>query len=86
MAPRQHEGLRALTEAERARLQRQAAAAGLPYATLVGQRLYDLRGLADVLSGELDQARQAGDDGQVAAATRKLARCRSQIAAYEREG
>jgi len=71
-----------LTDAERAQLRQQAAAAGLPYATLVGQRLYDLRGLADVL----DQARQAGDAGQIAAATRKLARCRGQIAAYEREG
>lgn len=75
-----------LTDAARAQLRQQAAAAGLPYATLVGQRLYDLRGLADVLRGELDQARRAGDDGQVAAATRKLARCRSQIAAYQREG
>ncbi len=75
-----------LTDTERARLRQQAAAAGVPYATLVGQHLYDLRGLADVLAGELDQARQAGDDRQVAAATRKLARCRSQIAAYEREG
>ncbi len=75
-----------LTDAERAQLRQQAAAAGLPYATLVGQRLYDLRGLADVLAGELDQARQAGDAGQIAAATRKLARCRGQIAAYEREG
>lgn len=75
-----------LTDAARAQLRQQATAAGLPYATLVGQRLYDLRGLADVLTGELDQARQAGDDRQVAAATRKLARCRGQIAAYEREG
>ena len=43
----------------RDQMHRQATASGLPYATIVGQRLYDLQGLADVLKTAVQQAQQA---------------------------
>ena len=77
-------------------LRKQAAASQLPFSTMVKQRLYDLEGLAEVLSSELALAQEqlnqqpAGKEGQtetsrkVAELTRKLQECQAQIAAYQK--
>jgi hypothetical protein len=74
-----------IPDATRAQMKQQAAAAGMPYATLVGQKVYDLQGLVDVLTGELQQARQAGDSKKIGDVTNKLARHQAELAAYRAE-
>jgi len=69
----------------RQRMRQQAAAAGMPYATLVGQKVYDLQGLVNVLAGELRDAQQAGDRTRIAELTGKLAHYQAELAAYEAE-
>jgi hypothetical protein len=69
----------------RQRMKQQAAAAGMPYGTLVGQKVYDLQGLVDVLAGELQAARQAGDSTRIGDVTGKLARRQAELAAYQAE-
>jgi hypothetical protein len=69
----------------RAKMRRLATAAGLPYATIVNQRLYDQKTLADTLGAALEHAREDGDQAKVADLSAQLARCRDEIAAYMRE-
>lgn len=86
-----------IPEATRAQWKKLASASGLPYATIVNQHLYDIRGLADVLSEQLERDQQtAGDTSQDEAArdaaradaavlAKKLASAQAKIAAYEQE-
>jgi hypothetical protein len=74
-----------IPDATRAQMKQQAAAAGMPYGTLVGQKVYDLQGLVDVLASELEQARQAGDSRKIGEVTGKLARRQAELAAYKAE-
>ncbi|MHB8645806.1 MAG: hypothetical protein ACYDAR_08475 [Thermomicrobiales bacterium] len=74
-----------IPDAVRQQMKQQAAAAGMPYGTLVGQKVYDLQGLVNVLTSELQQARQAGDAKQIGDVTGKLARRQAELAAYEAE-
>ncbi len=66
-------------------MKQQATAAGMPYGTLVGQKVYDLQGLVDVLTGELQQAQQAGNRTQIGDVTGKLAHHQAELAAYKAE-
>jgi hypothetical protein len=66
-------------------MRRLADAAGLPYATIVGQRLYDLKTEADTLGLALQHAREDADERKVVEASAELARCREEIEAYEQE-
>ena len=78
-------------------MQAQAAAAGMPYATILKQHLYDLQGLEEVLSSEQLQAKQALSEippnspgfkeasAKLADLTGKLANCQAEIAAYQQE-
>lgn len=74
-----------IPDAVRQRMRQQAAAAGMPYATLVGQKVYDLRGLVEVLAGELQAARQTGDRTRISEVAGKLARRQAELAAYQAE-
>lgn len=74
-----------IPDAVRQRMKQQAAAAGMPYGTLVGQKVYDLQGLVDVLASELQAARQAGDSTRIGDLTGKLAHRQAELAAYQAE-
>jgi hypothetical protein len=74
-----------IPDATRAQMKQQATAAGMPYGTLVGQKVYDLQGLVDVLTAELQQAQQGGDSKKIGEVTGKLARRRAELAAYKAE-
>ena len=74
-----------IPDAVRQKMKQQAVAAGMPYGTLVGQKVYDLQGLVNVLTGELQQARQAGNSAQIGDVTGKLARHQAELAAYKAE-
>lgn len=74
-----------IPDAVRQQMKQQAAAAGMPYGTLVGQKVYDLQGLVAVLTGELQAAQQAGNSKQIAIVTGKLARRQAELAAYQAE-
>jgi len=74
-----------IPDAVRQKMKQQAAAAGMPYGTLVGQKVYDLQGLVDVLTSELQQARQAGNSKQIGDVTGKLAHHQAELAAYKAE-
>jgi hypothetical protein len=74
-----------IPEATRAQMKQQAAAAGMPYATLVGQKVYDLQGLVDVLSAELHDAQQVGDPKRISEVTGKLDRHKAELDAYKAE-
>lgn len=74
-----------IPDAKRAQMKQQATAAGMPYATVVGQHVYDLQGLVDVLSAELQQAHQAGNGAQTAEVQRKLTARQAELAAYRQE-
>lgn len=83
--------------AKRAQMQQQAQAAQMPYATVVGQHVYDLQGLVQVLTDALATAtKQAADPTaaadahaaaikQVADLAHKLAARQAELAAYQRE-
>ena len=79
-------------DTERQKLQAQAKAAGLPYTTILGQHLYDLQGLEDILTTELAQLKQAhnpaspgASDAKTDEVTRKLTACQAEISAYKAE-
>ncbi len=74
-----------IPDAERQRMRHLAASSGLPYATIVGQKVYDLQGLVDVLTSELAAAQQAGDTKKIGELTGKLAHRRAELAAYQAE-
>lgn len=74
-----------IPEAVREQMKQQAAAAGMPYGTLVGQKVYDLQGLVAVLSSELQAAQQAGNSKQIRDLAGKLARHQAELAAYQAE-
>jgi hypothetical protein len=74
-----------IPDAVRQRMKQQAATAGMPYGTLVGQKVYDLQGLVDVLTGELQAAQQAGDTKKIGEVTGKLTRRQAELAAYKAE-
>ncbi len=74
-----------IPDATRAKMKQQATAAGMPYGTLVGQKVYDLQGLVDVLTSEMQQAQQAGDRKKVGEVTGKLAHHQAELAAYKAE-
>lgn len=74
-----------IPDAVRQQMRQRAAAAGMPYGTLVGQKVYDLQGLVDVLTSELQQARQVGNSEQIRAVAGKLARHQAELAAYKAE-
>jgi len=86
-----------LSEVQRQQLQAQAKAAGLPYATILAQHLYDLQGLEEVLTAELTQAKQgvgttstnsatsSTANSKIAEVTRKLTTCQAEITAYNTE-
>ncbi len=71
-----------------ARLRQQAENAGMPYATVLAQHVYDLQGLVEVLKSEVTRV-QGGDpsttSGQLADAARKLAEHEAELAAYQAE-
>ncbi len=69
----------------RQKMKQQAAAAGMPYGTLVGQKVYDLQGLVDVLTSELQAAQQTGDSKKIGDVTGKLAHNQAELAAYKAE-
>ncbi len=83
--------------AKLAAMQQQAQAAKMPYATVVGQHVYDLQGLVQVLTDELAGATKTAADTAVTADTRaaaakevtdlthKLAARQAELAAYQRE-
>lgn len=74
-----------ISDAVRAKMKQQAAAAGMPYGTIVGQKVYDLQGLVDVLTAELQAAQQAGDAKKIGEVTGKLAHRQAELAAYKAE-
>lgn len=74
-----------IPDATRAKMKQQANAAGMPYGTLVGQKVYDLQGLVDVLTSELQQAKQTGDSKKIGDVTGKLTRHQAELAAYKAE-
>lgn len=86
-----------IPEATRARWKKLAADSGLLYTTIVNQHLYDIRGLADVLSEQLERDKQSANDpatdeaardaarADAAVLAKKLADAQAKIAAYERE-
>ncbi len=74
-----------IPEAARRDMQQQATAAGMPYGTLVGQKVYDLQGLVDVLADELKAVQQSGDTQQIGAVMGKLTRRQAELAAYQAE-
>lgn len=74
-----------IPDAVRQQMKQQAAAAGMPYGTLVGQKVYDLQGLVAVLTSELQAAQQAGNSKQIRDVTGKLARRQAELAAYQAE-
>lgn len=84
-----------LPEEVRDQLKKQAQVAGLPYATILEQHIYDLQGLESVLEAELrdaDQALMANNPQsepllrcKVAEVRHKLEACQAQIAAYQKE-
>ena len=74
-----------IPDAVRQQMKQQAAAAGLPYATIVGQKVYDLQGLVNVLATELGEAQQAGDTKKIGEVTGKLTRRKAELAAYQAE-
>ncbi len=74
-----------IPEAARRDMQQQATVAGMPYGTLVGQKVYDLQGLVDVLADELKAAQQGGDTQQIGAVTGKLTRRQAELVAYQAE-
>ncbi|CCF85831.1 hypothetical protein [Nitrolancea hollandica] len=86
-----------IPEATHARWKKLAADSGLPYATIVNQHLYDIRGLAGVLSEQLERDKQTVSDpstdeaardaarADAAVLAKKLASAQAKIAAYERE-
>lgn len=74
-----------IPDAVRKQMKQQAAASGLPYATIVGQKVYDLQGLVDVLTAELQDAQKVGDRTQIGEITGKLTRRRAELAAYQAE-
>jgi len=74
-----------IPDAVRQQMKQQATAAGMPYGTLVGQKVYDLQGLVDVLTSELQAAQQAGDRKKIGDVTGKLARHQAELAAYKAE-
>ena len=83
--------------AKRAAMQGQAQAAKMPYATVVGQHVYDLQGLVQVLTDQLAGATKAAADitatadtraaaaKEVADLTHKLAARQAELAAYQHE-
>ena len=71
--------------AKRAAMQAQAQAAKMPYATVVGQHVYDLQGLVQVLTDQLAAATKAADVKQVADLTHKLTARQAELAAYQHE-
>jgi len=82
--------------AKRVAMQQQAQAAGMPYATVVGQHVYDLQGLVQVLTDELAHATKTAADTtvtadaraatkEVADLTHKLAARQAELAAYQHE-
>jgi hypothetical protein len=86
-----------IPEATRIQWKQQAKAANIPYATIVGQHIYDLQGLAEVLSQQLAQATQtlnaieantsatAEARHKVAELSKKLEHCQLQLMAYQQE-
>ena len=74
-----------IPDTTRAQMKQQAAAAGMPYATLVGQKVYDLQGLVDVLTAELHDAQQANDRKRIGEVTGKLTRRQAELDAYKAE-
>lgn len=74
-----------IPDAVRRQMKQRAAAAGMPYGTLVGQKVYDLQGLVDVLTSELRAAQQDGNGEHIGDVTGKLARRRAELAAYKAE-
>ncbi|MCA1668739.1 MAG: hypothetical protein LC793_15345 [Thermomicrobia bacterium] len=74
-----------IPDAIRQQMRQQATAAGMPYGTLVGQKVYDLQGLVDVLTSELQQAQQAGDSKKIGEVTGKLTHHQAELAAYKAE-
>jgi hypothetical protein len=74
-----------ISDAVRAKMKQQAAAAEMPYGTIVGQKIYDLQGLVDVLTAELQAAQQAGDAKKIGEVTGKLAHRQAELAAYKAE-
>ena len=74
-----------ISDAVRQQMKQQAAAAGMPYGTLVGQKVYDLQGLVDVLTTELQAAQRAGNSKQIGDVTGKLAHRQAELAAYKAE-
>lgn len=71
-----------------AQMRQQAVNAGMPYATVVAQHVYDLQGLVAVLKDEVAHV-QGGDlstkSGQPSDAARKLAAREAELAAYQQE-
>ena len=65
-----------------------AAASGSPYATIVGQHVYDIQGLVNVLTEEVAQAKKPGTSfapDKLADLEQKLAASQEQLAAYQQE-
>jgi hypothetical protein len=74
-----------IPDAVRAQMRALAASSGLPYATIVGQKVNDLQGLVDVLAEELAAAQQAADARKAGELSVTLARRRAELAAYQAE-
>lgn len=86
----------AIPDHVRQEMKRLADSSGLPYATVVNQRLYDLQGLVGALQSELADAHaalnNASSAGDLEAAktresevARKLAEAQDEVAAYQAE-
>lgn len=69
----------------RQQMRQRATASGMPYGTLVAQKVYDLQGLVKVLTDELQAAQQAGDPKKIGEVTGKLTHHRAELAAYQTE-
>jgi len=74
-----------IPEAVRQNMKQRATAAGMPYGTLVGQQVYDLHGLVNVLADELKAAQQSGDTKKIGEVMGKLTRRQAELAAYQAE-
>jgi len=74
-----------IPEAVRQEMKQQASAAKMPYATVVGQKVYDLHGLVQVLTDALRAAQGAGDTKKVGEITSKLKHRQAELAAYQAE-
>ncbi len=77
-----------IPEGTRKQWKKLADASGSPYAKIVGQHVYDIQGLVNVLTEQVAQAKQPATalaPDKLAELEHKLAASQEQLAAYQQE-